>query len=340
MLAAVLTAHNAPLELAEVEPCELSAGQVLVRILVSGICGKQLGELRGDYDENAPMPRLLGHEACCIVESVGPGVTKVSKDSKCVAHWRKGYGMDSEFPRYTYKGQEITSGRITTFSEMAIISENRLTKVPHETPNELCALLGCAMSTALAVMENDAKLKMGESVLIVGCGGVGLNLIRVAKMMGAAHVFGMDNSPNWESKWNSVLNMGGRMLLSDAKPMVDIGWFDVIVDTTGSPEAIADTLPRLRSGGRFILLGQPKPEASIVIASARHMFDGDGKRIIASQGGGLDPEKDIPRYVNMWRSGFLKIDGIVTDRFPLSRINDALDLVRSGSAGRVMLEMV
>lgn len=329
MLAALLTAHNAPLELAEVEPCELRAGQVLCRILVSGICGKQLGEIRGDYDENAPVPRLLGHEACVIVEAVGPGVTKLKPQDKAIAHWRKGSGMDSAFPEYLYKGQKITSGRITTFSEMAIISENRLTKVPHETPNELCALLGCAMSTALAVMENDAELKMGESVLIVGCGGVGLNLIRVAKMMGASDIAVRDKTREKE-----VMGFACGAAISG------LCKFDVIVDTTGSSEAIAETIPFLASGGRYILLGQPKPEASIVIASARHMFEGDGKRIIASQGGGFDPEKDVPRYVNMWRSGFLKIDGIVTDRFPLARINDALDLVRSGSAGRVMLEMI
>lgn len=332
MIAAVLTAHNAPLELAEVEPCELRAGQVLVRILVSGICGKQLGEIRGDYDENAPMPRLLGHEGCGIVESVGPGVSKVKTGDKVVLHWRKGSGMDSEFPRYViagYEGRDITSGRITTFSEMAIISENRLTKVPHETPNELCALLGCAMSTALAVMENDAKLKMGESVLIVGCGGVGLNLIRVAKMMGA-RVTGLDRVAEKQ-------RIADELSDDDAVGLIK---FDVIVDTTGSAEAFSHALTFLAPGGTFVLVGQPKEKVDYEIRCARHLFDGEGKRIIASQGGGFQPDTDIPRYVNMWRSGFLKMDGIVTDRFPLSRINDALDLVRSGSVGRCMIEMV
>lgn len=339
MLAAVLTAHNDPLKLAEVEPCELRAGQVLCRILVSGICGKQLGEIRGDYDEKAPIPRLLGHEACVIVEANGPGVTKLKSGDKAVAHWRKGSGMDCEFPRYViagYEGRDITSGRITTFSEMAIISENRLTKVPHETPNELCALLGCAMSTALAVMENDAQLKMGESVLIVGCGGVGLNLIRSAKLCGATRIVGRDqDNPQF-----AAAKLCGADGVECRHGGLSEEMFDVIVDTTGNAEAIAENIPRLKSGGRFIMVGQPKPEASIVMHAARHMFDGEGKTIKASQGGGFDPDKDIPRYVNMWRSGFLKIDGIVTDRYPLSRINDALDLVRSGSAGRVLLEMV
>lgn len=335
-LAALLTEHNKPLTLAHVVPCELQPGQVLVRHLVAGICGKQIGEIRGDYDENAPLPRLIGHESCAIVEMAGPGVSKVSKDDKVICHWRKGSGMDSSFPNYGLaNGKTITSGRITTFSEMSIISENRLTKVPHETPNELCALLGCALSTALAVMENDAKLKMGESVLIVGCGGVGMSLIRVSRMMGGGLVTGVEPD---NSKLAACIRNGA--MTAGVKPPNVKGEYDVIVDTTGSPEAIADTLPLLGSGGRYILVGQPKPESSIVIASARHMFDGEGKSIIGSQGGGFNPDVDIKRYVAMWWNGFLKIDGIVTDRYPLSRINDALDLVRSGSAGRVMLEMV
>lgn len=334
MIAALITAHNAPLELANVEPCDLAPGQVLVNMLASGICGAQLAEIRGEKDETAPIPRLLGHEGCGIVDSVGPGVTKVKTGDKVCCHWRKSFGMDSEYPRYTYEGREITSGRIATFAERAIISENRLTKVPLETPNELVALLGCGLSTAFGVMENEAQLKMGESVLIVGCGGVGLNLIRVARMCGARLIGGVDLS----TKTQQVLDSGADFFTNISRSNPG-GKYDVIVDTTGSLEAIADTLPLLASGGRYILLGQPKPEASIVIVSARHMFDGGGKRIIATQGGQFDPDRDLPRYTAMWRSGFLKINGIITHRFPLKDVNTALDVVRSGQGGRVMLEM-
>jgi S-(hydroxymethyl)glutathione dehydrogenase/alcohol dehydrogenase len=336
MRAALLTAVNQPLEIREVTPHKLRAGQVLVRVLTSGICGAQLQEIRGE--KGTHFPRFMGHEGCGIVEEVGPNSTKFQVGQKVVMHWRKGSGAEAQSPLYWIDPKtSVTSGQVTTFSEFSVCSENRLTAVPHEIPNELCALLGCGLSTALGVMENEAKLKMGESVLIVGCGGVGLNLIRVAKMMGARLVFGVDSSPNFVKKWDSVKEAGGTFLTQ--KPG-ELGEFDVIVDTTGSPEAIAETIPLLASGGRYVLVGQPKSDASIVLTTARHLFDGDGKRIIGTQGGQFNPEKDIPRYLRMWKSGHLKIDGIITNRFPFEKINEAIELVKSGNAGRVMLEMI
>ena len=185
-------------------------------------------------------------------------------------------------------------------------------------------------------MENEAQLKMGESVLIVGCGGVGLNLIRVARMMGASQIVGFDAS----HKYESVLEVGADKFTGPEFEFRSLGPFDVIVDTTGSPEAIAETIPLLASGGRYVLVGQPKSDASIVLTTARHLFDGDGKRIIGTQGGQFNPDRDISRYLRMWKTGHLKIDGIITHRFPFTQINDAISLVQSGNSGRVMLEMV
>jgi S-(hydroxymethyl)glutathione dehydrogenase/alcohol dehydrogenase len=335
MKAALLTEINQPLVLADVEPRDLLPGQVLVRVLVSGICGAQLQEIRGE--KGTHFPRLMGHEGCGIVHHVGPGVTKLKEGQKVVMHWRKGFGAESESPRYVYEGKMITGGQVTTFSEFSVCSENRLTAVPIETPNELCALLGCGLSTALGVMENEAKLKAGESVLIVGCGGVGLNLIRVARMMGAAQIIGVDG----HDKLVEVIKAGAHAF-SFAGLGLNTGQyqFDVIVDTTGNVDAIESALPMLAPSGRMILVGQPKPGADLILHGARHLFDGEGKTIKATQGGGFVPDRDIPRYVNMWRSRHLKIDGIITHRYPFAQINEALDAVRSGSAGRALLEMV
>lgn len=248
-------------------------------------------------------------------------------------HWRKGSGAESEPPRFVVPSQTdeaFTSGQVTTFSEFSVCSENRLTAVPSETPNELCALLGCGLSTALGVMENEARLKAGESVLIVGCGGVGLNLIRVAKLMGA-RVSVRDKSVN---NITNATNLGAHFGFEENLT------YDVIVDTTGNVDAIEAAMAHLGPSGRFIMVGQPRPQDDLILSGARHFFDGEGKMLKATQGGGFMPDRDIPRYVQMWKSGHLKIDGIITHRFSFEKINEALDAVRSGNAGRALLEMV
>src|SRR3989344_2931247 len=164
MKAAVLEHINGPLVVAEVGLTPLTRGQVLVRVLMSGICGSQLQEIAG-YKGNAKfVPHLMGHE-------VAEGVTTVKVGDKVVMHWRKGEGIEADFPAYLYKGKEIRSGKVTTFSEYSIVSENRVTAVPHDTPNEICALLGCSLSTALGTVNNEAQLQSGETVMIIGAGG-------------------------------------------------------------------------------------------------------------------------------------------------------------------------
>lgn len=335
MRAALLTQINQPLELTDVELTALRPGQVLVRVLVSGICGAQLQEIRGE--KGTHFPRLMGHEGCGIVERVGPGVTKLQKDQKVIMHWRKSSGAESESPQYEHNGRLITAGQVTTFSEFSICSENRLTAVPHETPNDLCALLGCGLSTALGVMENEAKLKAGESVLIVGCGGVGLNLIRVSRMMGASSIVGLDRV----FKGKGRAQAGVDFYCEDIRDAREVrAGYDVIVDTTGNENVISASMRLLAPSGRFIMVGQTPPEWGVLIPEARQFFAGDGATIKFTQGGGFNPTTDIPRYLNMWKSGHLKIDGVITHRYPFEQINEALDAVRSGQAGRALLEMV
>jgi S-(hydroxymethyl)glutathione dehydrogenase/alcohol dehydrogenase len=341
MKAAILTAHNAPLELQEIQWESLCYGQVLVKILSTGICGAQLSEIRGDKNPEAPLPRLLGHEAAVKVIECGPGVKTVKAGDKCVAHWRKGNGIESEHPRvngkcvspastafFTYG----TTGLITTFATHSVISENRLTAVPSDTPDELCALLGCGLSTALGVMENEANLRIGESVLIIGCGGLGLNLILAAKIRGAGQIIVCDIN---KSKMSIAHSFGASFSCSET-PIYGCR-FDVIIDTSGNPSAISHGLSILAPSGRFIMVGQPKFGESISIPSARNMFNGIGKTIMATQGGRFSPSQDIPRYISAVRAGRLNLDGLVTHRLPLEKINDGLDLVRQGHAGRVMI---
>ena len=192
MKAAVLEKLNYPLAIREIFPTQLLPGQVYVKVLASGLCGAQLHEIRGHKGNGKFLPHLMGHEGCGIVKEVGPGVTTVKEGDKVVMHWRPGSGIESEFPKYHLGEKIISSGKCTTLSEFSIVSENRLTKVPHDTPTVLAAMLGCSLTTALGIIDNECDLKFGESVAVIGCGGVGLNLIQAAKMKSAYPVYGVD----------------------------------------------------------------------------------------------------------------------------------------------------
>lgn len=334
MLTALLTEIGKPLQLTDCTWVDLGYGQVLVKILASGICGAQLQEIDG-HKTGSPLPHPLGHEGCGIVQEIGPGVKFVKKGDKVVMHWRKGNGIESDFPQlYVAPDRKIiTSGLVTTFSQYSVCSENRLTSVPMETPNALCALLGCSLATALGTIENEANLKIGESILIIGCGGLGLNLILASKMRMASWIAAMDKV---DEKENSAISMGADVFTLGLK--VSLSEFDVVIDTTGSESAIAFGLERLKPSGRFIMVGQPIPGVSVPINNARHLFDGEGCSIKATQGGMFRPSVDIPRYIRAYEAGHLNVDGIVTHRVPLSMINQGIDFVRKGEAGRVLIE--
>jgi Zn-dependent alcohol dehydrogenase len=259
-------------------------------------------------------------------------------------HWRKGEGIESDFPKYTYDGKTITSGKVITFAQEATISENRLTPVPADVPRELCALLGCGLSTALGTIEHEAELRFGESVLIVGCGGLGANLILAARIRGAGIISAQDIHDKTE-----LARLMGADFFSWSGDVDGISFapgiqerpksFDVIIDSAGAGNSMADALPLLKSGGRFVMVGQPRPGESVALTNARHMFDGEGKRIIATQGGAFNPTRDVPRYVQLFQTGALKLDQLITHRVPLEEINAGINLVRAGHAGRVLVEM-
>ncbi len=192
MKAVVLEELNQPLTLREVGLTELKFGQVLVKVLVSGLCGSQLREIKGHKGNEKFLPHLMGHEGCGIVESVGIGVTTVRPGDKVVMHCHLGSGIDSPLPSYTLDGKTISSRKVTTLSEFSIVSENRVTKINLQTPSVLAAMLGCSLTTALGIVDNECELKFGESVAIIGCGGVGLNLIQAARMKNASPIYGVD----------------------------------------------------------------------------------------------------------------------------------------------------
>lgn len=324
--------------LGDVQVPILGPGQVLVRIAYSGICGKQIDEITGKRGPDRYIPHLLGHEGAGIVEEIGPGVKKVEPGDHVVLHWMKGPGIDSAPPTFALDGRAINAGWITTFSERSVISENRMTPIDHEFPLDLAATLGCAVTTGLGIAFHDASLSPGASLLVLGAGGIGLNVLQGAALVNAHPVVAVDIHP---SKLELATVFGAthtliadRDLRSRLRAVIGDRGFDVAVDTTGLPQIIETAYDLTSGAGRVILAGVPDHRHRITIDSFPLHF---GRRIFGSHGGGTRPDRDIPLYIDLCRQGKLKLEDLVTHRYSLDRINEAIADVRAGGVGRCLI---
>jgi len=333
MKAAILKEIGQPLIVDQIEVPELDRGQVLVRIHASGICGAQLNEIAGNKGPDKYLPHLMGHEGAGVVEKIGPEVNRVKPGDRVVVHWRKGKGIDSACPRYKWGGGLVGGGWNTTFQEQSVISENRLTKISADVPFDVAALMGCAVTTGLGVVFNDARLGHAHTTAVIGCGGVGLNVIQGARIAGAREILAFDcQAPKLEM----AALFGAKRTLPVEQLFIAKGC-DVIVDTTGDPGLIAQAYDLISPGGTVIMVGQPPRGEPLVLPDIAGNFK--GKTLMDSTGGNTDPNDDIKRYLSWYKYGILKLDELITHRFPLDQVNEALDVVRSGVAGRVILEM-
>ncbi|MFA5159625.1 MAG: zinc-binding dehydrogenase [Candidatus Omnitrophota bacterium] len=342
MKAAVLIELKTPLVIAELQmPETLAVGQVLVKIHFSGICGSQLGEIDGAKGEDKFLPHLLGHEASGTVLGIGPGVKHVKPDDKVVLHWRKGLGIESETPHFFWKERKINAGWITTFNEYAIVSENRVTPIPADSNLEVAALLGCAVTTGFGVIENNAKLRIGESVVVFGAGGIGLNIVQAAALVSAYPIIAVDLHDN---KLELAKRMGATHVINSIsgdvrQAILNIvgsnAGIDAFIDNTGQPAIIELGYQITKPQGRVTLVGVPRRGNNINIYSLPLHF---GKGLNGSHGGETVPQIDIPRYHQLYRSGRIKLRELITDYYPLEKVNDAIADMRSGKvSGRCLI---
>ena len=182
-----------PLKVKEIElPKYLSHGQILVKLNYSSICGSQIGEIDGVKGKDNFLPHLLGHEGAGKILQVGPGVKKVKEGDTVVLHWMIGDGINSETPKYKHDNSIINAGWVTTFNELAIVSENRMTKIESKMDKKFLSLFGCAVTTGFGSVLNDANLRLSQSIVIAGVGGVGINMIIAAKYMNAYPIVALD----------------------------------------------------------------------------------------------------------------------------------------------------
>ena len=340
--AAILTELNQPLTISEISmQAPLRVGQVLVKIFYSGVCGSQLGEIAGKKGVDKYLPHLLGHEASAEVIEIGEGVRFVAPGDKVVMHWKKGLGIDALPAKFEWEGRTVNSGNVTTFSEYSVVSENRLTKIPDDFNLRIAPLFGCAITTGLGVVNNNAKIKIGESVVVFGAGGVGLNIIQGARMAGAWPVIAVDVHAN---RLEFARNFGATHLINsreedafEAIQKIADRFADVFIDNTGNTEIISRGYSAVGPNGRVVLVGVPKADDNISIYSLPLHF---GKSITGSFGGQTVPQEDIPRYIKLYRAGLLELDSLVSAEYPLSNINTALDDLKSGKiAGRCIIRM-
>lgn len=342
MKAAILVKQNAPLVVAEVEIPELDIGQVLVKVEYSSVCGKQLDEIGGTRGEDPFLPHLLGHEGAGIVEAVGPGVRKVKTGDHVVLHWMKGSGIDSLPPRFKWKGSEVSAGCVTTFSEYSIASENRVTPISNSIKLDVAPLLGCAVTTGLGIVFNDINLKPGQAIAVFGVGGVGLNVVQGAALVNAYPIVAIDvhdHKLEWAHAFGATHTVNANHTTPEAFLMeLSHGQgFDATVDTTGNTDVFQTAYNSTSGTGKTILAGVLHHQKPVTIDAFPLHF---GRRIIGSHGGDTKPDVDIPRYIQLYHLGKLKLDEQITHRYCLDDINEAVDEMRKGRAGRCLISMV
>jgi S-(hydroxymethyl)glutathione dehydrogenase/alcohol dehydrogenase len=339
--AAILAQSRAPLVVDEIEfPDTLDVGQVLVKVLHTSICGAQLNEIGAVKGPDKFLPHLLGHEASAQVIETGLGVTHVKAGDIVVLHWRPSQGIQCQPPSYRWRGEKLNAGWVTTFNEYAVVSENRMTVIPADTDLKIAPLFGCAVTTAAGVVANDAKVKLGESVVVFGTGGVGLPVVQFASLAGANPVVAVDVL---ESKLAMARERGathtikaatGVDVAAEVRNIVGAKGPDKVIETTGVKSVIELAYELTHPDGTCVLVGVPSEKVTIYTLPIHF-----NKVLTGSHGGDAVPHIDIPRILRLIQAGRISFKGIITHEFPLGDINQALDAVRSGTAGRVLLNI-
>ena len=345
MIAAVLEQLKSPLVIHNLEIPNLDYGQILVELKFSGICGRQIQEINGDKGEDKFLPHLLGHEGGGVVRKIGPGVSKCKVGDHAVLHWRPSRGIQSKFPSYKSldrKNYIVGGGLVTTFNNHAIVSENRITIVPRSISFESCALLGCSLTTALGLVNNEAKIKIGQSVLIFGSGSVGLSLVQACNMVSALPIVTVDLK---KDKLDFSLKIGASQIINyedrdfdeKIKKIFGSKGPEIIIDTVGSPEIINKAYSILSNNGKLVMVGQPKIGQDIILKNASMNFL--GKQIFDSQGGMTNPDTDIERYIRIIDSGKYNFEKIITNTINLKDINSAINDIKLGkNLGKTLIK--
>ncbi len=344
--AAILEKNNSPLVMDTVTfDGPLEPGQVLVKIHYTGICGKQIEEIKGVMGKDPYLPHMLGHEGAGIVEDVGPGVKKVVPGDHVIMHWKKGSGIDAGTPFYHRKGERVNAGWITTFNEYGVVPENRVTKIPKGSDLFAAPLFGCALTTGVSAVLNDAKARPGDSIAICGTGGVGLFSVQAAAMIRCFPIIAVDIN---ESALALAKKLGATHTLNPAKcdfvkEIIDItegkGAKHVLI-IASNPQFTEKAVNASSIPGEVLFLAVPPKGSTITVDTLsihRERF------LRGSTGGGSDPDRDIPTYWELFQKGLINVKDTITKVVDLEDINEGIDSIMSGQRecpGRCIVRMV
>lgn len=341
--AAILERTNESLVVEEVTFAgPLETGQVLVQIHYSGICGKQIEEIQGTGGPDLYLPHMLGHEGSGVVVDVASGVRKVAPGDHVVLHWMKGSGIDSPAPIYTRRGERVNAGWITTFNEYGVISENRMTPISKKADLKVVCLLGCAVTTGVGVILNEANLRPGDSVAVFGCGGVGLSAIQGASLVNSYPIIAVDRNPKSLELARKLGASHGicstsNDVIGEIRKITGGKGAKFVVVSVGEAQ-VTELAAKVSSiPGSVFLVGVP-PAGSMITVDALdiHM----GRTFLGSYGGGTVPDRDIPAYLDLNHKGHLKLRELITNIVSLDQINEGISSCMSGIAGRCIVKII
>jgi Zn-dependent alcohol dehydrogenase len=340
--AAVLEKQSEPLRILTLEHNgELQYGQIFVKLITSGICGAQINEISGVKGVDKYLPHMMGHEGFAEVFNIGPGVSKVKKGDLVVLHWRKGSGIDAAPAKFGSEIGLIGSGPVTTFSEYSIVSENRVTKLTEKIDPYSAALLGCGVTTAFGIFKNEINTKSIKSAIVIGAGGLGLNVVQALKYNGIERVIAVDillYKKNISLKMGAshfILCEDGNLKNALQANLKDNYSFDLVIDTTGSNQLISQGFDMLNKSGILLLVGQPRIDTKLIINNPLAFFE--GKSIFASDGGLTNPDVDIPELAKLISMNIIDAKNIITHKIKLNDINEGLETLKSGLSGRIVI---
>ena len=358
MKAAVLYEYNTPLVIEELELDGPKAGEVLVKTGAAGVCRSDLHFMKGQA--RTILPAVLGHEASGIVQEIGEGVTTVApgdhiilsfvpncgrcqycttgRPNLCDLHASTG-GTLFDGTMRLHKGDQRIShfGKVACFAEQMVVPEAGCIPVADDVPMEVAALIGCSVTTGVGAAILNAEVEPGSTVAVVGCGGVGLNVIQGSRLMNASKIIAVDineGALEFAMKFGAThsVNAAHQDAIARVKEITDGQGADYTFEVFGSGETVETAYAMARKGGTCTVVGiAPVGDKAGIEAVSLVRSE---KVLKGTYYGSARCHVDMPKFVDMYQSGRLSIDDLVTRRYTLDQINQAYDELEAGGIGR------